>query len=661
MKKSLPLAVLLLFSCFLNAQITHPVIRAGFGVDAELRANYHDNSDWSGNDDWFNGAIGTPQFAPGTGQGVIDTNGAASMMARFAVDPAFRRQPFYRTMRVPQYSIINSRLWIDAVYIRDYNGQTGNDETSFVSSNKNGDSPANWAAGASPVLAKTDISDMLVHVRRAGRTATDSLWFMGGMSLQGQVGQRYFDFELYQTDIFYTRTTGQFSGYGPDAGHTSWELDASGNIIKPGDVIFSAEYQAQGLTNIEARIWINRNTMSITPAEFDWIGDFDGASVGAQYGYASIRPKTAGAYYTGTESGNNTWAGPYGFINSSNVLVTNYGSSQFMEFSVNLTKLGLDPMTILGGNACGLPFRRILVKTRTSASFTSSLSDFIGPFDFFNTPPVAAQADVPMFCGVMGASNISVMNPLPASVYTWKTLDGRIVTGNVGPAITVDTTGTYIVEQQLLDGCSATAADTVVITFDAGCWPLQNLIVDIEGSILNKKTSLEWTSAANDVIKYYEVERSVDGKNFVMVHRANTINPEKSLASYTFGEDVADFAAPFLYYRVKVKGNNNEINYSKIVKLANARMAGEVLIYPNPAQQFVTISLSAPKRMEAVISIINPAGQPVYYKRHSLMEGGNEITIDETAKWATGVYLVNISTEKETYRRKLVVSNTARK
>lgn len=655
MKKSLPLFVLILFAGFLNAQITSPIIKANFGVEAELRGNYFNNFVQSGNDDWFNNGT------PGTGRFVIDTTGAAGMMARYAVDPAFRRQPFYRTMSAPQYSIINNRLWIDAVYIRDYNGQTGNDETSFVSSNKNGDSPADWAAGSSPVLAKTDIFDMLVHVRRAGRTATDSLWFMGGMSLQGQVGQRYFDFELYQTDIFYSRSTGMFSGYGPDAGHTSWELDAIGNIIKPGDVIFSAEYQSQGLTNIEARIWVNRNTMSITPAEFDWVGNFDGASVSSQYGYANIRPKTTGAYYTGTESGNNTWAGPFGFINASNAVVANYGASQFMEFSVNLTKLGLDPMTILGGNACGLPFRRILVKTRTSASFTSSLSDFIGPFDFFTTPPVAAQADVPIFCGVMGASTISVMNPLPASVYTWKTLDGRIISGNVGPNIIVDTTGTYIVEQQLLDGCSATAADTVLITFDAGCWPLQNFMVDIAGSIQNKKSSLKWTSSANDVIKVYEVERSLDGKHFVPVHQVNNISPEKSLASYAFGEDVADFAVPFLYYRVKMKLNDNKINYSKIVKLENVRADGEVLIYPNPAQQYVTIVLPAPKRMEAVISIINPAGQPVYYKKHTLQQGANEITIDETAKWATGVYLVNIATEKETLRRKLVVANTAGK
>jgi hypothetical protein len=656
MKKIIHLAVLLLFSNFLTAQITSPIQKARFGVDGELRANYLGGSMYFGTDDWF------INYNVGGGRAVIDTTGAAAMMARYAVDPAFRRQPFYRTMSVPQYSIINEKLWIDAVNIRDYNGQTGTDETAFILSNKNGQSPANWTGGATPVLAKTDIFDMFVHVRRDGRNATDSLWFMGGMSLQGQEGQRYFDFELYQTDIFYSRATGRFSGYGPDEGHTSWELDASGNIIKPGDVIFTAEYQSQGLSRIEARIWVNKNTLSISPAEFNWSGAFDGALQSSQYGYASITPKTVGAYYTGTESGNNTWAGPFGFIDAGNVVRTNYGAKQFMEFSVNLSKLGLDPMTILGGNACGLPFRRILVKTRTSASFTSELTDFIGPFDFFSTPPVQAQADVPMYCGVMGVSNISILNPLPSSVYTWSTLDGRILYGQTtGSSITVDTTGTYVVSQQLLDGCNSTSSDTVMIVFDAHCTPLNTSLINFRGSMAHAKTKLSWTTTANMEVQFFDVERSVDGKNFFTVGRVQNGSPALSMASYAYSEDVAAVSARTLYYRLHIKEANGRSSYSNIIKLTKEEKSNEVMIYPNPAHQYVALSIPASRRSEAVISVVDPSGKAIYYKKHMLQQGANEIIIDETRQWPSGVYLVNISTENDRQWRKVVVAGTALK
>lgn len=148
MKKLLHLTISLILSIFLNAQITTPIIKAGFGVDADLRANFFNGFIQSGNDDWFNNGTA------GTGQFVIDTTGAASMVSRYLIDPEFRKLPFFRTMRVPQFSIVNNRLWIDVVYIRDYNGQAGGDSTAFVMSKKNGDSPQDWDGGVTSVLDK---------------------------------------------------------------------------------------------------------------------------------------------------------------------------------------------------------------------------------------------------------------------------------------------------------------------------------------------------------------------------------------------------------------------------------------------------------------------------------------------------------------------------
>ena len=59
-----------------NTQITTPVIRANFGVDADLRSNYFNGFNQSGNDDWFwlPGSTGTGNF-------MIDTTGAAAQVA----------------------------------------------------------------------------------------------------------------------------------------------------------------------------------------------------------------------------------------------------------------------------------------------------------------------------------------------------------------------------------------------------------------------------------------------------------------------------------------------------------------------------------------------------------------------------------------------------
>jgi hypothetical protein len=209
------------------------------------------------------------------------------------------------------------------------------------------------------------------------------------------------------------------------------------------------------------------------PTAFNWGGAFDGATAGSTYGYANIIPNTAGPFYTGLQCGNNTWAGPFSLVRVDNSVVANYTADQFLEFSVNLSKLGLDPLVSVG-DPCTMPFRRILVKSRSSASFSAELKDFVGPFDFFRAPMAAAAADIPVFCGMTGVSTLSVGNPLITSLYTWTTTDGNIVGSPIGPTITVDQPGSYIVAQELMDSCGTTyAKDTVVITLDAACSLLQ--------------------------------------------------------------------------------------------------------------------------------------------------------------------------------------------
>src|SRR5688572_2729273 len=335
MKQLLLLITLLVATATSYSQVFTPVQKANFGVDGELRSNMFGIPPAPGTDDWFNNSTGSGQY-------VIDVTDAATILARYSWDAAFRRYPFYRTMRFPPYSTVNNKLLIDAVFIRDYHGD---DTTAFVGSNKNADSPQSWAADATSVPDKNDILDMMVHVRRAGPTVTDSLWLFGGLSVDNVTGSRYFDFEMYQTDIYYDRPSKRFYGYGPDLGHTSWRFDASGNITVPGDIIFTAEYGGSGLTALEARIWVNRDDLAITPADFSWSGQFDGATASSQYGYASIMPNSSGAYYTGVQNNVAAWPGPFGLILANNTLATSYIAKQFMEFSVNLTKLGLDPVT----------------------------------------------------------------------------------------------------------------------------------------------------------------------------------------------------------------------------------------------------------------------------------------------------------------------------
>src|SRR4029079_16032425 len=647
------LFLILFVSLFANGQITTPVVRANFGVDADLRANYLQGTGITGSaDDWFNNGT------PGSGRNVIDSTGAASIIAGYNSDASpwpKRMATFYRGMSLPTFTVFNNRLWLDALYVRDYHG---NDTTVYTSgADKNGMSPAFWSGGIQGIPDKNDILDIMMHVRRAGPNTTDSLWMFGGISIVQTTGNRYFDFEMYQTDISYDRASAHWYGYGPDAGHTSWKFNAAGNIASPGDIIFSGEFQSNVLTSIQARIWVKKTDwQTVVPTAFNWSGQFDADGSGAAYGYASISPKVAGTFYTGLGSVNNTWSGPFGLVLQDNSLSFNnpppastlngkYIASQFIEFSVNLTKLGLDPVTTFGGDVCGTPFNRLVVKTRASSSFTAELKDFVAPIDLFLAPRAQALADVPLFCGSVGVSHIEVQNPSASSVYTWTTPDGHIVGTSTGPNIVVDSPGTYMVTQRLAGGCNPYAYDTVAIIYNSNCHTLDNIFLDFKGAINNNVAKLDWTITDNQYVSYFEIERSLDGKTFDLVNHINADGQRNASASYAAFDNLEHLSlSNAVYYRLKITKTNGGVSYSQVIRIPYGSSVTKLSILPNPVHDVMQLAINAGSSGSMEVHIFDMAGKVVRQIKANVQGGTNVISFDQLSKLQEGMYVVVVYT-----------------
>ncbi|KIC93359.1 T9SS type A sorting domain-containing protein [Flavihumibacter solisilvae] len=656
MKKLLLVTFVVAFGSFgIKAQVIQAMNKAAFGVDGEvISAKLNGASQATANShDWFsNSATNFPYTPP---IWIIDTSGAKSITDRYVTDINSRRLPFFRTMSYPQFTRLNGNTLIDAIYIRDYHGI---DSTTFAMSNKNGDNPSLWTgATETNIPDKNDILDTYVHVRRAQKTAVllDSLWFIGGIALDATNGNRYFDFELYQTDIFYSRQTRKFTGTGPEDGHTAWKFDpVSGAVTTPGDVIFTAEFGGSGLQNLVARIWVHRDAMNLNSPNFAWGGLFDGA--GGNYGYASILPRQGGNFYSGLQNSASTWAGPFKLVKADNSVQDNFSPNQFLEFAVNMTYLGLDPMSLLGGNACGLPFSRILIKTRSSSSFSAELKDFVGPFDFFTFNPVSADADIPFICGE-SVSTITVTNAMPTSVYTWSTADGNIISGTTGPEITVDAPGTYIVKQQLMAGCGEYALDTVVIDFSNSCNILPANRLKLTGKLAGQEVNLDFEASSNENVSYYIVERSTDGKNFQHLKTITNNNSRTGTVSYPINDNVSTVPGEQVYYRVKLIRIDNSVRYSPEVALKRVILnEDQIQVLPNPVTDRMQLVVNSKKNQLAVIKIFNAVGALMDVRKVSLYPGNNLISYEGLNKWASGTYPITLETGDRRMTGKMIMA-----
>jgi hypothetical protein len=375
------------------------------------------------------------------------------------------------------------------------------------------------------------------------------------------------------------------------------------------------------------------------------------------YGYASILPKTTGDFYTGIQNKTSIWAGPFNYIDGNNNVQTQYLGGQFMEFSVNLSKLGLDPVTMLGGSACGLPFRRVLAKTRTATSFSSELKDFVGPFDFFLSPKVDAQAEMPVLCTTNGISKINVTNPYSTSIYTWSTLDGNIADETNTTSIYVDRPGTYVVQQQLMDGCGAYATDTVSVIYDPSCAILDARDLRLSGTLKEGLPSLRWISAINDKTNVYEIQRSIDGRPYHTINIINNTEPGASVKSYSFLDQTVKEKAAEISYRIKAKMDNDEFLSSAF--LFRYPYSLKLTVYPNPAHKEVHLSIFSEKRQDAQVYINSFSGATIYKKVLSIKPGKNDLRIEKIDEWTPGIYIIQIVSAAGMQWQKLVVQNNS--
>jgi len=450
---------------------------ANFGIDGDILSNFNVGASWdaTGSHDWF-------KNANTTALGVIDTTGAAAAYTHLS---AGENYAFDRGMSVPRYSVQDGYVFLDGHYARDYFGISGSgsnaDLTSFTSGSKNGMAPSSFTTnpGGATVLDKCDIIDAYVHMRRNGSivngASSSHLIAMMAASTVSNNGNRFFDVEFYCSAITYNTSTGSFSNSGSalTGGHAAWAFNPDGSIKSFGDMDVAFSFSGTAFTELSVWVWVSLGDFnSIVPNGFDFVsGSFNGATQGASYGYAKIQPKSGssmqiwGTVNTSVTSGPSwgTCSGTLG-SGSNNYDYRNYDVGQVGEAAVDLTALGIDPALLPGQNPCNPPFKRVLIKSRSSSSFTSALQDFAGPYTFLDAPTPSAAITSP---AVLSCGSTSVVlipqNAQPGTYYHWSTTNGNIVSASDQTLTTVNKPGKYYLQAAVYQGCPTTIDSTEVL------------------------------------------------------------------------------------------------------------------------------------------------------------------------------------------------------
>lgn len=164
--------------------------------------------------------------------------------------------------------------------------------------------------------------------------------------------------------------------------------------------------------------------------------------------------------------------------------------------------------------------------------------------------------------------------------------------------------------------------------------PLAVSFTNIEASKTGKDVSVKWQLADEKNIVTYTVERSTDAINFEAFSTAKAI----SVFAYTTIDASVPNGVSTVYYRVKAVDNMGKANYSKIVSVKVSTSNAQVLVYPNPVQNKLNVSLNNASAGVYGLRVSTTSGVLVFSKNNVSLSASNASF--NVSNLASGAYIL---------------------
>jgi hypothetical protein len=188
-------------------------------------------------------------------------------------------------------------------------------------------------------------------------------------------------------------------------------------------------------------------------------------------------------------------------------------------------------------------------------------------------------------------------------------------------------------------------------TFSINGWSTPVLPVDLisfNGIGLDTKTNkLEWMVAMESNFDHYQIQRSVDGKNFSDLDKVFTNGPSNSKKTYDYYDK--SFTENINYYRLKIVDKDATFRYSNLIAINSDKSAKFKVnkIFPNPANTDIYMSVDIPTDTEIEYQILDVTGRVVARNKQSVNMGTTLLSVN-LEKLSKGIYYLKFDCNNET-------------
>lgn len=192
-----------------------------------------------------------------------------------------------------------------------------------------------------------------------------------------------------------------------------------------------------------------------------------------------------------------------------------------------------------------------------------------------------------------------------------------------------------------------------------GSNPLPVKLIQFSGKINEGNVLLQWSTASERNNDHFDVERSMDGKQFIKVGEVAGAGNSTSIRYYSFTDPVAEQQPQGnVYYRLKQVDMNQTAEYSSVINVQFVK-AGSVSITsvaPNPFNDHITVQFNSGLPGSVVVRLINLQGVEVDHTTAQAVRGDNTVSF-RTDDIAQGMYLLRIENGNQAVTQKVLIKN----
>jgi hypothetical protein len=180
-------------------------------------------------------------------------------------------------------------------------------------------------------------------------------------------------------------------------------------------------------------------------------------------------------------------------------------------------------------------------------------------------------------------------------------------------------------------------------------------LISFNAQLNAANVDLWWATASETNNKGFDIERSVDGKQFEKIDFVKGLGTSNNKHRYAL-TDVNPFVSQnVLYYRLKQLDFDGQYAYSTTVKVNKEKSnANGISVFPNPYTNSFAVSFTTTASGRATIEMMNLQGTVVATHTADVDTGTNTIEMLEANLADPGVYIVRLTMNNEVHFVKLV-------